>query len=237
MAELIAAVTRAGTVNLNRLAPHIASDAKTASVHRRQEQLFGEVQLNDAEGAQATVAMLGLCGKPWHPAMDRTNWKLARTDLNILDHAARGPPDIRRNAGAWRRPAHRPVRGGGLAASADRDHAVGNGRIAGAGQPDKPKAGLSSVSRAVDIESMFGALKTRCFNLEAPYMTDLAKLSTLKALLTLAAALACKAGLALARCTPIRRKAHGRLARSLFAHGLDAIRKIFAQRGSLTCCK
>jgi hypothetical protein len=61
-------------------------------------------------------------------------------------------------------------------------------------------------------------------------MADPAKLSTLVALLTLAAALACKAGLALASVTPIRHKTHGRPARSLFVHGLDAIRKIFAPR-------
>ena len=84
MAELIAAIAKAGTVNLNRLAPHIESDVKAASVHRRLVRFFSEVRLNDAEVARATVATLGLCGKPWHLAMDRTNWKPGQTDLNVL---------------------------------------------------------------------------------------------------------------------------------------------------------
>lgn len=84
VAQLVTGIARAGTVNLNRLAAHIESDAQTASVHRRFERFFSEVQLNAVEVAQLTVSVLGLCGKPWHLAMDRTNWKFGRTDLNVL---------------------------------------------------------------------------------------------------------------------------------------------------------
>lgn len=71
-------------VNLNRLAPHIESKAQTASVHRRLERFFREVHLNAAAVARLSVSVLGLCGRPWHLAMDRTNWKFGRTDLNVL---------------------------------------------------------------------------------------------------------------------------------------------------------
>ena len=57
MGELIAAITKAGAVNLNRLAPYIESGAKTASLHRRLERFFSEVRPNDAEWH----------AQPWRP--------------------------------------------------------------------------------------------------------------------------------------------------------------------------
>jgi hypothetical protein len=40
--------------------------------------------LNEAEVARLVVQALGLKGKPWHLALDRTNWQFGKTDLNIL---------------------------------------------------------------------------------------------------------------------------------------------------------
>ncbi len=73
-------------------------------------------------------------------------------------------------------------------------------------------------------------LKTRGFNLEATHMTDPAKLSTLIAILAMAASVAYKTGLWALGGQPRRCKAHGRPARSLFALGLDAMRKLFTSR-------
>lgn len=84
LAWLIASILKTGTVNLNRLAPHIESAAQVASVHRRLERFFNEVRLNEAEVARLVVGALGLLGKPWHLAMDRTNWQFGKTDLNVL---------------------------------------------------------------------------------------------------------------------------------------------------------
>ena len=84
MVELVAGFAKAGTVNLNRLAPYIESDAKTASVHRRLERFFSEVHLDVVEVARLVVSALALGGRPWHLAIDRTNWKFGRTDLNVL---------------------------------------------------------------------------------------------------------------------------------------------------------
>jgi len=77
---------------------------------------------------------------------------------------------------------------------------------------------------------LFAALKTRGFNLAATHMTDPAKLSTLIAILAMAASVAYKTSPWALGGQPRRSKAHGRPARSLFALGLDALRKLCAQR-------
>ena len=77
---------------------------------------------------------------------------------------------------------------------------------------------------------MFAALKTRGFNLAATHMTDPAKLSTLIAILAMAASVAYKTSPWALGDQPRRSKPHGRPARSLFALGLDALRKLCAQR-------
>jgi hypothetical protein len=58
-------------------------------------------------------------------------------------------------------------------------------------------------------------------------VTDPDKLGTLLALLAFAVALTVKTGVAMARLHAIPVKNHGRRARSLFALGLHALRKIF----------
>src|SRR3954452_13332565 len=73
------------------------------------------------------------------------------------------------------------------------------------------------------IETLFAALKTRGFNLEATHMTDPAKLSTLIAILAMAASVAYKTSLWAFGGQSSRCKAHGRPARSLFALGLDGL--------------
>jgi hypothetical protein len=56
-------------------------------------------------------------------------------------------------------------------------------------------------------------------------MTNPAKLATLMAILAIAFCLAYKTGLWAARLKQPRQKAHGRLQRSIFALGLNALRK------------
>jgi hypothetical protein len=82
----------------------------------------------------------------------------------------------------------------------------------------------------MEIETLFAALKRRGFNLAATHMTDPAKLSTLIAILAMAAGVAYKTGLRALGGQPRRCKGHGRPARSLFALGLEALRKLCASR-------
>jgi len=91
-----------------------------------------------------------------------------------------------------------------------------------------PRRALEKYRRRWTIETMFGNLKTKGFNLEDTHITDRGKLSTLLAVLAMAVALCVKTGVAAAQLKSIPIKKHGRKAVSLFALGLAAVRKIFA---------
>jgi Transposase DDE domain len=90
-----------------------------------------------------------------------------------------------------------------------------------------PRHALAAYRQRWTIESMFANLKTKGFTLEATHLTDPDKLCTLLALMAFAVALAVKTGVAMARLHPIPVKKHGRRAWSLFALGLNTLRKIF----------
>ncbi len=76
------------------------------------------------------------------------------------------------------------------------------------------------------IETLFGCLKSRGFCLEATHLTEKERLEKLLALMTLAYCWAYLTGEWLARTNPIKIKKHGRLAKSLFRHGFDYLRRI-----------
>ncbi len=81
---LVALIIQTGTVSLWRLAGHVDTRAKTLSVHRRFERFFQYVHLDEASIARLIVHIMGLENKPWHLALDRTNWKFGRCHINIL---------------------------------------------------------------------------------------------------------------------------------------------------------
>ena len=81
---LIMLIIQTGTVSLWRLAGHVDTRAKTLSVHRRFERFFQYVRLDEGCVARLIVHIMGLAGKPWHLALDRTNWKFGRCHINIL---------------------------------------------------------------------------------------------------------------------------------------------------------
>lgn len=81
---LVMLIIQTGTVSLWRLAGHVDTRAKTLSVHRRFERFFQHVHLDEASIARLIVHLMGLSGKPWHLALDRTNWKFGRCHINIL---------------------------------------------------------------------------------------------------------------------------------------------------------
>lgn len=84
------------------------------------------------------------------------------------------------------------------------------------------------------IESLFGCLKSRGFCLEETHLTDKERLEKLLALLTVAFCWAYIAGEWLTRTNPIKIKKHGRLAKSLFRHGFDHLRRILCNQDSST---
>ena len=81
---LVTLIIQIGTVNLWRLAGHVDTKAQTLSVHRRLERFFQHIRLDGMIVAQLIVHIMGLSGKPWHLALDRTNWKFGRCHINIL---------------------------------------------------------------------------------------------------------------------------------------------------------
>jgi hypothetical protein len=89
------------------------------------------------------------------------------------------------------------------------------------------KRALATYRLRWKIETLFGLLKTKGFNLEDTHMKDPKRLSTLLSILAIADALVVKAGHAARRITPIAVKKHGRPARSVFALGLDTLRRYF----------
>jgi hypothetical protein len=316
---LIASILTAGSVNLTRLAAHIDSAAQITSVHRRLERFFGDVRLNEADVAQLVVAALSLATKPWHLAIDRTNWQFGKTDLNLLvlslahgdvciplfwrvldkagnsataeridlmqvfkatfpnqpvasltgdrefignawiewlqqaaiPHFLRLREDMHvfndghaplplRQHGARLRPGERLVLKGWWRIGGSEHNASPPVRIVILrlktselliiASRSRPQHALNIYRQRWKIETLFAALKTRGFNLESTHMTDPAKLSTLIAILAMAAGVAYKTGLWALGGQPRRCKAHGRPARSLFALGLDALRRLCASR-------
>ncbi len=80
------------------------------------------------------------------------------------------------------------------------------------------------------IENLFGCLKSRGFCLEETHVTERERLEKLLALLTVAFCWAYMAGDWLARTSPIKIKKHGRLAKSIFRHGFDYLRRILCNQ-------
>lgn len=84
LAWLALLITRCGTICLWRLAAHVATAATTDSVRRRFYRFFQHVELDGAMTARVVVDLLGMRGKAWVLAMDRTNWEFGKTTINIL---------------------------------------------------------------------------------------------------------------------------------------------------------
>jgi len=84
LAWLTLLIMRQGTICLWRLAAHVTTAATTSSVRRRFYRFFQHVELDGAMTARVVAELLGMRGKPWVLAMDRTNWQFGKTSINIL---------------------------------------------------------------------------------------------------------------------------------------------------------
>ena len=315
LAWLVLVMLRQGSVCLWRLAAHVSTAAELASVQRRFYRFFQYVTLDGAIAARIVVALLGLEGKPWVLAMDRTNWDFGRATINFLmisvewngigiplvwtllpktgnsstgervalfDRLAQTFPDMeiatltgdREFIGdAWMRTLaerkihfvlrlreNQYVQRAGYAemtiAAIARRLAIGEtiilkdlcqlGRGADAAclrivilklsadellalaTPAEPRKALARYKARWRIETLFANLKSKGFNLEATHLVSLDKLSTLRALLALAVALAAKSGGAAHARKPIPIKKHGRRAQSLFGLGRAILCKTLA---------
>ena len=62
----------------------MTTEARTDSVRHRFYRFFQFVRLDAGPATRLVVALLGLEGKPWVLAIDRTNWDFGKTTINIL---------------------------------------------------------------------------------------------------------------------------------------------------------
>ena len=76
------------------------------------------------------------------------------------------------------------------------------------------------------IETLFGCLKSRGFDLEKTHLKDTERLSTLLLVVSLAFCFCFKVGIWQHQKTPIKIKKHGRKAKSIFRLGLDRLQRI-----------
>jgi hypothetical protein len=91
---------------------------------------------------------------------------------------------------------------------------------------DNPHRAIADYAQRWGIETLFGCLKTRGFNLESTHLQDPERLSRLVALLAIALCWAFRTGEWLAQQKPIPIKSHGRKAKSIFRTGLDHLQRL-----------
>lgn len=83
LARFILALLQVRTVNLARLAPVLSSRAKISSNYIRLQRFFRTFTFEQHDIAR-TVAWLLPSDVPWVLTLDRTNWKLGLTEINLL---------------------------------------------------------------------------------------------------------------------------------------------------------
>ena len=83
LAIMLAGLANGRTVNLSHLASQFPGKALHASSYRRLQRFFQHVRLDGDVVAQLIFRLPDLRG-PQLLALDRTNWKLGKTDINIL---------------------------------------------------------------------------------------------------------------------------------------------------------
>jgi hypothetical protein len=83
VARFILALFQVRTVNLSRLATVLCVKVKTASNDLRLQRFFRHFEINQDDIAQFVASFLP-ADTPWILALDRTNWKLGKTNINFL---------------------------------------------------------------------------------------------------------------------------------------------------------
>ena len=83
LAFLILGLLKAQTVNYMKLACKVPGQAKILSKYKRVQRFFRWLKMDFALFAKAIVKLMPLPDK-WVLCLDRTNWKLGKTHINIL---------------------------------------------------------------------------------------------------------------------------------------------------------
>ena len=80
---LVLGIISARTVNLTHIATERPGSAKVASTYRRLQRFFQQVRLPEGWSIGIVIALIGNPDR-WYLCMDRTNWKIGKSDVNIL---------------------------------------------------------------------------------------------------------------------------------------------------------
>jgi len=308
LARFLSALIVCRSVCLYRLANVLPGEAKASSHYRRLQRFLADFSLDLAAWAGLIVRIVGQ-QPPFVLAMDRTNWQLGRTELNLLVLALvykgvafplfwkalgkagnsslaerqelleryvtvfgkesicylcadrefggqafaswlleAGIPFVLRVRGNTRlcnaKGQLKTARGLFWHGKVQAERQLGKRRVFGKGLPlfvsgmrvtggdfvilisDTEAGLLSRYAKRWGIETLFGCLKRRGFNLEATHVTDSERLSRLFAVLALAFCWAYVSGAWLYEQKPWKVKKHGRLMVSLFRRGLDWLQRL-----------
>lgn len=80
---LVLGMISARTVNLTHIAAERAARAKVASTYRRLQRFFQYVTLPEDWSVGIVMALIGNPDR-WYLCLDRTNWKIGQSDVNVL---------------------------------------------------------------------------------------------------------------------------------------------------------
>ena len=72
------------TVNLNKIACSMSSNAEQTSRYRRIQRFFAEFSIDFDMIAAFIFKLFFISGGKWYLTMDRTNWQWGKSDINIL---------------------------------------------------------------------------------------------------------------------------------------------------------
>jgi hypothetical protein len=80
---LLLGMISARTVNLTHIATERPSRALVASTYRRLQRFFQHVILPEDWTVGLVIALIGN-PRSWYLCLDRTNWKIGQSDVNVL---------------------------------------------------------------------------------------------------------------------------------------------------------
>jgi hypothetical protein len=310
LARFLVAVITCRSVCLYRLANLLPGDVKTSSHFRRLQRFVADFEMDFAAFAAVVIALCGL-RPPFVLALDRTNWRLGKAEMNVLllalvyngvafpvfwkvlgksgnSNLAERKALLERFLSVFGRDsiayllADREFGGRAFAGwlkeerigfvlrlrgNVKMSNACGQERTARGlfwhrkmhesivlgrrqvfgGKPlclfvagmrlsggdfvivvsDTGEALLERYGRRWGIETLFGCLKKRGFDLEGTHLTRPERLERLLAVLALAFCWAYVSGAWLYEQKPWKVKKHGRLTLSLFRAGLDWLQRLF----------
>lgn len=84
LANMIIALIKVRTVCLTEIATALSGKAKKDSKYKRLQRFFHFFPMDFESVGQVIASMLPIFNEKWTLSIDRTNWKLGKTNINIL---------------------------------------------------------------------------------------------------------------------------------------------------------